>query len=191
VNSIARSDPHSLQEVLLARCVAGDERAWQALHGRFAGTVSRFLHRLGVPADSLDDAAQEVFLEAFRALPSFRGEAALKTWLYRLSVTQARRSRRLTRFTQRLRRLLLLEARDELDWGAYDPRQADRIVQDALSRLSTIERETFVLYEIEGQSGAQIAAILDCPEATVYRRLHDARKKFQNLIENGGRSRDA
>ena len=79
------------QEALVSRCVAGDEAAWAALYARYARAIAQFLKRLGVAPEALDDAVQEVFLQAFRSLDKFRGEAAIKTWLYRLAVTQARK----------------------------------------------------------------------------------------------------
>lgn len=172
------------QEVLVSRCVAGDDAAWASLYTRYARTISNFLKRLGVAPDALEDAVQEVFLQAFRSLEKFRGEAAVKTWLYRLAVTQARRSRERARFSRRIRQLLALETVDDVHWGERQPGQAERLLQDALAQLTVLEREAFVLYELEGQSGAELAAIFGCPEATVYRRLHDARKKFQAFVVN-------
>lgn len=170
------------QEVLVSRCVAGDDAAWASLYSRYARTIANFLKRLGVAPDALEDAVQEVFLQAFRSLDKFRGEAAVKTWLYRLAVTQARRSRDRARFSRRIRQLLALEGVEDVDWSEHQPGQAERLLQDALGRLTALEREAFVLYELEGQSGAELAAIFGCPEATVYRRLHDARKKFQAFV---------
>ena len=175
-------------EVLVARCVAGDEDAWAWLYSRHARTIAYFLRRLGVAPDALEDAMQEVFLQAFRSLDKFRGEAAIKTWLYRLAVTQARRTREKARFAKRIRQLLMLEVTVEHDWGDEEPQRAERLLQAALGQLTALEREAFVLYELEGQSGAELAAIFSCPEATVYRRLHDARKKFQTFIEGEARS---
>jgi RNA polymerase sigma-70 factor, ECF subfamily len=175
------------QEVLVSRCVAGDDAAWASLYTRYAKTISNFLKRLGVAPDALEDAVQEVFLQAFRSLDKFRGEAAVKTWLYRLAVTQARRSRERARFSRRIRQLLALQATADVDWGEHQPGQAERLLQVALTRLTELEREAFVLYELEGQGGAELAAIFGCPEATVYRRLHDARKKFQAFVVNEAR----
>jgi RNA polymerase sigma-70 factor (ECF subfamily) len=172
------------QEVLLARCVARDEAAWASLYSRYATTIAHFLRRLGVGADVLDDAVQEVFLQAFRSLEGFRGEAALKTWLYRLAVTQARRVRQKARFRQRVRELLTREAETELSFCEPTQGEAERLLERALAQLTPLEREAFVLYELEGERGADMAVIFGCPEATVYRRLHDARKKFQAFLES-------
>jgi RNA polymerase sigma-70 factor, ECF subfamily len=182
----ALAGTEQLKEVLVSRCIAGDEAAWAALYGGYARTIANFLRRLGVASDAVDDALQDVFLQAFRSLDKFRGDAAIKTWLYRLAVTQARRARQRARFAERMRRLLALHGRSEMDWGEYQPDQADRILQAALGKLTPLEREAFVLYELEGQSGGQLAAILGCPEATLYRRLHEARKKFQAYVEREG-----
>ncbi len=175
------------KEALVSRCVAGDEAAWAWLYSRHARTIAHFLRRLGVAPDALEDAVQEVFLQAFRSLGSFRGEAAIKTWLYRLAVTQARKSRDKARFARRIRQLLALEVTDDIDWGEQQPHRAERLLQAALGQLTPLEREAFVLYELEGQAGADLAAIFGCPEATVYRRLHDARKKFHAFVEKEAR----
>lgn len=170
------------KEAIVSRCVAGDEAAWASLYSRYARSTANFLQRLGVAPEALDDAVQEVFLQAFRSLDKFRGEAAIKTWLCRLAVTQARRSREKARFARRIRQLLALELSPDLAWDDPHCGQAERLLQAGLRQLTALEREAFVLYELEGQGGTELATILGCPEATVYRRLHDARKKFQTFI---------
>ena len=172
------------KEAIVSRCVAGDEAAWAQLYARYAHSTAHFLQRLGVAPEALDDAVQEVFLQAFRSLDTFRGEAAIKTWLCRLAVTQARRSRDKARFARRIRQLLALEITPDSECDEHAPGQAERLLQAGLSQLTALEREAFVLYELEGQSGVELATILGCPEATVYRRLHEARKKFQGFIES-------
>lgn len=175
------------KEAIVSRCVAGDEAAWASLYGRYARSTANFLQRLGVAPEALDDAVQEVFLQAFRSLDKFRGDAAIKTWLCRLAVTQARRSRERARFARRIRQLLALEVSAHVAWDDPQSGQAERLLHAGLGQLSRLEREAFVLYELEGQGGTELATILGCPEATVYRRLHDARKKFQTFIESEAR----
>jgi RNA polymerase sigma-70 factor (ECF subfamily) len=175
------------QDALIERCVAGEDAAWAALYSRYARMMAQFLRHLGVAPESLDDAVQEVFLQAFRSLDGFRGEAAIKTWLYRLAVTQARRSREKARFMRRARQLLALRVGGEPLAAEPELGEAERLLQRALGELTALEREAFVLYELEGQSGAELSAIFCCPEATVYRRLHDARKKFTTFVEQEAR----
>ena len=170
------------QEVLVSRCVAGDDAAWASLYTRYARTIANFLKRLGVAPDALEDAVQEVFLQAFRSLDKFRGEAAVKTWLYRLAVTQARRSRDRAAFRGAFANSS--RSRVSTTWIGVNtnPAKPSACCRTRSVDSTALEREAFVLYELEGQSGAELAAIFGCPEATVYRRLHDARKKFQAFV---------
>lgn len=68
----------------------------------------------------------------------------------------------------------------------FEEGHASRKIAAALEQLSACQRAVFVLFELEGISGKEIAQILECPEATVFRRLHDARKLFVEAIEAGG-----
>jgi DNA-directed RNA polymerase specialized sigma24 family protein len=85
---------------LVRACVDGDDAAWRQLHLRYYPIAVAFLRKLGVRPTELEDATQEVFLEMHRYLGRFRGQSDLKTWVYRLCLTQARlahRRRRLCR----------------------------------------------------------------------------------------------
>lgn len=172
-----------LSEGLLERCVGGETLAWNHLYTCYYDTARSFLHRMGVREDALDDACQEVFLEAFRFLPRFRGDCTFKTWLYRLCATQARKTRQRQRVGAMVRALLQREERGSLTDGELDGNRAAHLVQAALAQLTEPERLVFVLYELEGVSGREVAEIAGCPEATVWRRLHYARKKFSAHIE--------
>src|SRR4051794_25562059 len=79
---------------LIHRSLGGDEGAARDLHRAYTPIASAFLRKLGIRADEIDDARQEVFLQFFRYLGGFRAEAALKTWFFRLCVSEARRTRR-------------------------------------------------------------------------------------------------
>src|SRR3954469_10473680 len=92
---------------LIQRSVRGDERAAQDLHRAYAPIATAFLRKLGIRGDEIDDARQEVFLQFFRYLASFRAEAELKTWLFRLCVSEARRLRRRRKSGTALAALLL------------------------------------------------------------------------------------
>jgi RNA polymerase sigma-70 factor, ECF subfamily len=159
-------------------------REFRVLYEAQASNVSRFLSRLGVPANQLEDARQEVFLEAYRYLPGFRGESSLKTWLYRLCVSEARRSRK----RENVRRWVQVHfgsGPEGSTQGELSNEQSARLVEKALRTLPSGEREAFVLYELEGLSGAEIAAVLEITEASVWRRLHYSRERFRAAIEEG------
>ena len=169
--------------VLVHRCRVGDVVAWRQLHRRYYPVAKSFLRRMGTHPEELEDACQDVFLEVFRSLPTFRGEASLKTWLYRLCVTQAGRRRRRSGTIQVLRGLLSRQAPCEPAAPAEISEQSLQYrLQQALARLNEGERAVFILYEFEAASGKQIAGVLRCPEATVWRRLHDARRKLRAIV---------
>lgn len=168
---------------LLQSCVAGDQLAWRGLHLRYHASAISVLRRLGVAPSQLDDACQEVFLDVFRYLPRFRREADFRTWLYRICVSRARVSRRRARMAAVFGGLLPFAGSGGND--AIEEGQATRQLQRALERLSEAERTVFVLFELEGLSGEEIADIVRRPRATVFRRLHDARAHFRAAVEEG------
>jgi len=170
--------------LLVDRCVTGDEAAWRWLHRRYHKTAVNVLRRLGVKPHQLEDACQDVFLDVFRALPKFRQEADFKTWLYRLCIGHARIARRRAKVNSML--FSWLSDGSEQDHShSLDETAAYRKIGRALESLSEPERVVFVLFELEGISGKDIARIVGSPEATVFRRLHDARKRFIEAIETG------
>lgn len=168
---------------LVRHCLNGEEAAWRILHLRYYPVAAAFLRKLGVREQDLEDACQDVFLETHRHLASFRGQAELKTWLYRLCITQARRSRRKAKVVEALRRAIAWVPGDTLvSTHAFSESRARERIQAALERLPERERAAFVLYEMEGLPGKEIARILNCPEATVWRRLHYARRTFREAL---------
>lgn len=171
---------------LVVACVGGDGEAARSLHERYYAVAFAFLRKLGTRPGELEDACQEVFLRFFRYLPSFRGEAELKTWLYRLCITEARRARRRRHIGQVLEVLLVqrrAEASDQVPAAGRTDATLARLCGAALERMGEGLRLVFVLYEMEGLSGKQIAEIAGCPEATVWRRMHDARRLFRAALD--------
>jgi RNA polymerase sigma-70 factor, ECF subfamily len=165
-------------------CIDGDAGAWRQLHRQYYPVAAAFLRKLGVDERDLDDTCQEVFLQMFRYLPRFRGEANPKTWLYRLCITQARRSRLRHRIARAVESVLKRAPEESLvSAPSFCERSAQRRIQAALTRLSDKERSVFVLYEMEGVPGRQIAEIVGCKEATLWRRLHYARQIFRSALE--------
>jgi RNA polymerase sigma-70 factor (ECF subfamily) len=167
---------------LVDRCVAGEAEAWRELHRAYHPVVRTFLRRLGVAPAELDDVGQEVFVQMFRSLRGFERRADLKTWVYRLCVTHAGRVRRRRTLQKGLAWLGLGRppaAGEGLTWseGALERR-----VADALGAMKAMSRQVVVMYELEGLSGDEIAAVLGCPVATVWRRLHYARGELSAIV---------
>jgi RNA polymerase sigma-70 factor (ECF subfamily) len=168
---------------LVQRCIAGEGGAWRQLHRRYYPVARAFLRRMGVPPEELEDSCQDAFLQVFRSLSAFRGDASLKTWLYRVCLTQAARRRRRSGTFEAVRNLLSAHAEPDLARPAeVSDESLQTRLQAALGRLSEGERAVFVLYELEAASGKQIAEVLQCPEATVWRRLHYARRKVRSSL---------
>jgi RNA polymerase sigma-70 factor (ECF subfamily) len=177
----------SLEARLVEDCSVGDRQAWRRFHRRYYPVAVAFLRKLGVEEGELEDAAQEVFLQVHKYLRRFRREAELTTWLYRLCVTQARQARRRARVSGLLLRALALTPKADLVCTqSLSESSTRRRIEAALAVLSDGERAVFVLYEMEGLAGKQIAEIVKVPEASVWRRLHYARAKFRAALEDDG-----
>lgn len=149
------------------------------------------LVRLTGSREHVEDLAQEVFLRLYRALPGFRGEALLSTYLYRITVNVAqnewKRRKRVARST--------VSISDEISgWedrlehpGANAEQQLTedefkQAVEEQLHRLSQVERTVIVLYHQEERTYEQIAEVLRMPIGTVRTHLHRGRKKMREAL---------
>jgi RNA polymerase sigma-70 factor (ECF subfamily) len=173
-----------LESPLLRECARGNRDAWRSLHFRYYPITVAFLRKFGVRENDVEDATQEVFLQMHRYLPQFRGTAQLKTWLYRLCITQARHVRRRKRLGEALRSWLYRAPQSVATSSEFCEASARRRIEAALERLPEHERLALVLYDMEGLPGKQVAEILRCKEATLWRRLHYARKKFVQALND-------
>jgi len=156
------------------------------IYRRHACDVARWAARLGGPGIDTDDVVQDVFLVARRRLARFEGPASITTWLFRATekiVLAARRKARLRRWLARL----------PVDLAPAVPRphvtplerieRADTVaaVYRLLDRLPERQRRLLILFEIEGLSTAEIAALTDSRVPTVRVWLHRARARFAAL----------
>ncbi len=140
--------------------------------------VYRVVARLTAGGD-VEDLVQEVFLVVHRRLGEFRGDARLTTWLFRIAYHTVGAHVRRERMKRRVRELFT-PARDEVppSEGTSDALDCSRRVRSALGQLNYAERSALVLFEVEGMSAAELADSFGVPIGTIYRRLHDARRKF-------------
>ncbi len=181
---------------LVRRCKAGERAAHDELYRRFRRQVAANLFRVLGDRHEIEDLVQEVFVIAFRGLASFRHEARLGTWLYRVCVNVA-----LGRIRSRTRRPPPLSVSD-LESAAHGAALADRPesperalerrddvarVYRALDRLAPKKRMVLYLHEIEGRDLKEIAYLVDANAVTVRTRLFYARREFYRaLVEDGG-----
>jgi RNA polymerase sigma-70 factor (ECF subfamily) len=148
--------------------------------------VARWLRALGAPEADHEDLAQEVFLVVRRKLSEFDGHN-VAGWLFQIARRQVLRYRRL-RWVQRVLTFGNNEPMEQLPQlgscplSALENKERHELVQHLVSKLSDKRRVVFVLFEVEGYSGEEIADLLDTPVNTVWTRLHHARKDFYEQL---------
>ena len=190
--AISWSDVDSGEAALIERCVAGDERACADLVAAHQRTVFNLaLHLLGDRDEALD-VSQEVFLRVFRTLSRFRGQSALRTWIYRIVVNQARNRQR---WWRRRRRTDLVSLDDHLqrcgEIEATSEVLPDRLLASketaariwaAMEQLPFDQRTALVLREVDGLRYEEIAFSLGVAVGTVKSRLTRARQALREEL---------
>ncbi|HVY49388.1 MAG TPA: sigma-70 family RNA polymerase sigma factor [Minicystis sp.] len=154
--------------------------------------VWRAVRQLGVAAASLDDAAQDVFVVAYRRLGDFDGRATVRAWLFGIAMRVASDYRRTVR-----RKGGAVELTPDLASARPSPQddaetsESLRLFFRALDALDARQREVFVLAEVEQFTAPEAAAALGIPVNTVYSRLRAARLAFDAFLdaEGGGDAR--
>ena len=187
------SDAASADWALVQQCASGDDAACTRLvtdHQRMVYQLAFQL--LGDPQEALD-LSQEVFLNVFRTLNQFRGQATLRTWIYRIVVNQASNRRRWWRRRRRAQQVALDEHLSQHGELAESRSFAlpDRLLQQretagrvwqALDQLPFDQRTAIVLREIHGLSYEEIAGSLGVAVGTVKSRLARARCSLRSVL---------
>ena len=173
----------TLDAELIRRSVAGDDAAARELHHHYQPIVSSFLRKLGTQPHELEDACQDVFTLFFRHVASFRGEAELKTWVFRLCASEARKVRRRRRIGATLAAVLRREPPEDVVAPAV---RSDATIHElatrALDRMTPEQRLAFVLFEVEGLRGKQVAQVTGKSMAWTFRRLYEAQEIFRDTL---------
>ncbi|MGH7333310.1 MAG: sigma-70 family RNA polymerase sigma factor [Candidatus Rokuibacteriota bacterium] len=177
--------------ILVERCQAGDLTAFEPLVEKYRQRVWRLAHNVLRDREEAWDVAQEAFIRAYQALPSFRGQSAFYTWLFRIVMNLAA-----DRVRQRAARgrAFGTERIPEEDWervmrdqgvgpdsSAAQTEDRERITK-ALDTLSEDHRTIIMLSDLEGLSYREIAEVLDVPMGTVMSRLHNARRRLRDAL---------
>lgn len=171
---------------LVRRAAAGDPEAFRGLFVRHKSDVARLVYRmLNAPAD-LDDVIQEVFVQVFRSLKDFRGQAKFSTWLHRVTVNVVLMHRRSARsrpvLTEEMPGELVADDGQTLPDEDAERRERMRAFQRLLARLADKKRIVFVLHELEGMSPTEIADVVGAPVLTVRTRLFYARRELEAML---------
>jgi RNA polymerase sigma-70 factor, ECF subfamily len=186
----------SLDAALLARLRTGDDAAYaewvRANSGRMLAVARRMLRN----EDEAEDAVQEAFTQAYRALPRFEGHALLSTWLHRIVVNacliRLRRRRRhgelsledlLPRFSEDGHRLDVADPWPSDPLAELEAKDVRTAVRAAIDRLPERHRCVLLLRDIEGRSGEETAECLGIRPDAVKMRLHRARQALRGLLD--------
>jgi RNA polymerase sigma-70 factor (ECF subfamily) len=167
---------------LIQRAQDGDPRALRDLFLRYRGDVARIAFRVLGPSPDLDDVVQEAFIQLYRSLSSYQGNAKFTTWLYRVVTNVARMHRRRERSRPQLESAsrVQLEQTDGASGPLADAERGERLraLYRHLEALSERKRTVLVLHDLAGLPAGEIAEIVDAPVLTVRTRLFYARKEL-------------
>lgn len=181
-----------LDRELVLRVQQGDKAAFDVLVLKYQHKIIQLVNRYVKDTSEAQDVAQETFIKAYRAIGSFRGEAAFYTWLYRIAINTAKndlvaRSRRQTNYQIELQVVETCEHAPQLQ-DTETPESA-LLNQEILATIKkTIEglpeemRVAIILCEFDGLSYEAIAQAMDCPVGTVRSRIFRAREAIDNKL---------
>ena len=169
------------EPLIIRRALDGDEGALRALWTRHAPHIDVVVRRLvGGDADLAADIAQEVWIQIFRALPSYRGDSQFGTWAHRIAVNRTLNALRKTR------RLASLETEVQEDSASIEPDHERTFVaqsiEDAAAKLSPGARAVFMLHDVEGYTHEEIAQELGITAGGSKSNLFKARAKLRTLL---------
>lgn len=183
---------HACEQDLIHFAQIGDIEALSTIYEKYSRRVFNICLRMIRDRSDAEDLTQDVFVQLFRKIHTFRGQSAFSTWLHRLAVNMVLmeiRSRKSHRYA-----LVPIEVKSEEDESLYDQfghedmslrGSVDRILlQDALDELPPGYRVVFLLHDVHGYEHQEIAEILSCSVGNCKSQLHKARLKLRKLIEN-------
>ena len=208
--SIAALDREELNQVALAtqspvaaaetefieRLKEGDAAAFDTLVTRYTADIYALLFRLTEDAEEARDLTQETFLRALKAVKNFRGDADLKTWLYRIAINESRNRFRWWK-RRRAHATVSLDAendsaetplKDRLSDNSESPeaetlrRERQAALRNALGKLSPNFREAIILRDIQGLSYEEVAAALETNVGTIKSRLARGREELRKML---------
>jgi RNA polymerase sigma-70 factor, ECF subfamily len=191
-----------VDQQLVDRAQRGDKHAFELLVAKYQRRLARLISRFVRDSVEVEDVTQDAFIKAYRALPTFRGESAFYTWLYRIGINTAKNH--LQALKRRAPTTTLFDAEESEgfeDAGLLHEvstpenelmsKQVVDVVNSSLNELPDDLRTALTLREIEELSYEEIAAAMNCPVGTVRSRIFRAREAIAtNLRPLLGTSKD-
>jgi RNA polymerase sigma-70 factor (ECF subfamily) len=181
-----RTEANRLDRDIVQRCRRGEPGAFEELYGRHGSRLYTVAYRMTGSAADAEDLVQDIFLQVYRRLDSYRGEAALGTWLHRLAVNacldfvRSKQGRR-QRVTDAVEDLDALEAPATGPWRAGAA--LERLdLERAVAQLPPSYRRVFLLHDVEGLEHHEIGEALGIAEGTSKSLLFKARTRLRSLL---------
>jgi RNA polymerase sigma-70 factor, ECF subfamily len=179
-------------ENLVEKLKTGDRSAFTRLVSLYADTVLNTCYRFLLDKENAEDLSQEVFIEIFQSIRSFRGDAKLSTWIYRITASKCldeiKRQNRKKRITA-IGKLLHLDdvahwiAGGEMPDRPVNEKEKHQEVMHALNKLPDSQRVAFTLSRIDGYSNSEIAGIMNTTKEAVESLVYRARKRMHRELE--------
>lgn len=179
--AMGRSATTEVEAAVLERARQGDARAFALVVQQYDAGLRALAYRILGDRDRMDDALQEAYVHAFRALPRFRGDSALGTWLYRITYNACLDE------LKRARSVVPLESISELTDprpGASETVPLRRDLAVALASLSPSDRAAVLLVDAQGFDYGTAAEVLGVPAGTVASRLNRARAILRRFLDD-------
>lgn len=187
----------SAEAEFIERLQAGEAQAFDVFVTRYSAAIYALLYRLTEDAEEAGDLTQETFLSALKAIKKFRGEADLKTWLFRIAVNESRNRFRWWKRRSREKTISLdapvgnseTPIHETMSGNTKNPeenaiqRERQNALKNALLALPDIFREVIILCDIEGLSYEEIAQTLDVNIGTVKSRIARGRDELRKKLE--------
>ena len=179
-DSFRREDGMESDQLLIRRAIDGDERALRQLWSQYAPRIDAVVKRLAGDPDLAADIAQDVWIQIFRALKTYRGDAQFGTWAHRIAVNRTLNALR------KVRRLAKVEMDIEEDSASVEM-DSDRSfvaasIEEAARKLPDGARTVFMLHDVEGYTHEDIARELGITPGASKSQLFKARAKLRRLL---------
>lgn len=182
-----------IDQQLVERAQRGEKRAFDLLVAKYQRRLARLLSRFLRDGADIEDVTQEAFVKAYRALPSFRGESAFYTWLYRIGINTAKNFLSATGRRPVVNSEVEDEDGESFDMASQVPdlntpetelmnKEIVATVNSAVEALPEELRTAISLREMDGLSYEEIAQIMDCPIGTVRSRIFRAREAIATQL---------
>ena len=193
------SSVRSLVEAeFIEKLKAGDAKAFDLLVTRYSGDIYALLFRITEDVEEASDLTQETFLRALKAIEKFRGEADLKTWLFRIAINESRNRFRWWKRRSREKTFSLdasagdseMLIHETMPGNSASPEEnilqmeREKVLTKALNELPQIYREAVVLCDVENLSYGEIASALNATMGTVKSRIARGREELRRKLKD-------